>query len=160
MLRLTLEIQGVKELDRAFNRIDDHVTDFRPTWPLVTAVIQRIESEQFKSEGAKGRSGKWKPLTREYAVAKEKKYGKKTILERTGALMRSLTSTTEDTVLVEQPLEYGFGTRLFYMPFVNKVRPVMSLTDAQRELIVRETQKGLLKQIRSDRTVTQSLEVE
>jgi phage gpG-like protein len=160
MLRLTLEIQGVKELDRAFNRIDDHVTDFRPTWPMVTAVIQRIETEQFKSEGAHGRSGKWKPLTRKYAEAKARKYGSKPILERTGALVRSLTTTSEDTILVEQPLEYGFGTRLFYMPFVNKERPVMSLTDADRELIVKETQKGLIKQIRSDRQVTQSVEVE
>src|SRR4051794_35315537 len=119
MLRLSFEILGVKEFDRAFHRLDEHLSDFRPTWPLVTAAIQRIESEQFKSEGAKGRSRKWKPLTRNYAEAKRKKYGDKPILERTGALMRSLTTTTEDTVLIEQPLEYGFGTRLFYMPFVS-----------------------------------------
>jgi phage gpG-like protein len=159
MLRISFTFEGVKEMDRAFNRIDAHVSDLRPVWPVVTKTIQRIESEQFKSEGAKGRSGKWKPLTRNYAVWKRKKYGDKPILERTGALMRSMTSTTDDTMLISEPLEFGYGTRLFYMPFVNKTRPVVSLTDADREAIIKDTQKELIKLIRADRQVTQSLDV-
>src|SRR3954467_3697629 len=107
MLRLSFTFEGVKEVDRAFNRIDAHVSDLRPVWPVVTKTIQRIESEQFKSEGAKGRSGKGKPLTRNDTCFKRKKYGVKPILERTGALMRSMTSTTDDMILISEPLEYG-----------------------------------------------------
>lgn len=159
-MRLTFEFEGVKEFDRAWVSLREQITDLRPVWPAVERAIQKIEDAQFKSEGAKGRGGKWKPLTRAYAIAKEKKYGKKPILQRTGALMRAMTSNTSDTIRIQEKDEFGYGTSLFYMPYVHKVRPVVNLSEDDKNFLTKETQKSLLAAIKANRTITQSLDVE
>jgi len=159
-MRLTIEVEGVVEYDRAFVSARGHLEDLRPVWPEVERAFQKVEDEQFKSEGSKGRSGKWKPLSRAYAEAKRKKYGDKPILQRTEKLVAAMTSNTSDTVVVKEKQEFGYGTSLFYMPFVNKVRPVVSLAEDQKTFIMKEMQKGILKAMKADRTITTVLDVD
>lgn len=158
-MRLTIEVDGVKELDRAFASSRGHLEDLRPVWPAVERAFQKVEDEQFKSEGSKGRSGQWKPLSRKYAEYKAKKYGDKPILQRTERLVKAMTSNTGDTIVVKTKDEFGYGTTLFYMPFVHKVRPVVSLSEDQKTFITKEMQKGILKAMKEDRTITQAVEV-
>jgi hypothetical protein len=160
MLRLSIEFEGKVQFDRAFLRLDSTLDDMRPTWPVVKRAIQFIEDQQFASEGAKGRSGKWKPLTRDYAKYKAIKYGSLPILQRTGALHRAMTMTTGDTVIVNEKDEFGYGTSLPYQPFVNKVRPIVSLSDADQNYLTKEIQKDLLKRIKADREITKILKVQ
>lgn len=165
-MRLTFEIDGKAEFDRAAQGVSEHLSDLRPVWPEVKRSIQRIEREQFASEGAKGRSGKWKPLSRAYAQRKGKRYGAQPILRASGKLERSLTGETADTILIEEPLEFGFGTRLFYAVFHQRgtskmpAREVFSFSEQQRTDLMKGLQKGLLKVIRGDRRVARSMEVE
>lgn len=159
-MRITVEVDGVKELDRAFISSRGHLEDLRPVWPVVERAFQKVEKEQFDSEGSKGRSGAWKPLTRKYAEWKKKVYGDKPILQRTEKLVKAMTSNTGDTIVVKEKDEFGYGTTLFYMPFVHKERPVVSLAKDQQDYITKEMQKGILAELKKDRTVTQSLEVQ
>lgn len=159
MMRLSIEVDGVKELDRALTSARGDLEDLRPVWPAVERAFQNIEEEQFKSEGAKGRSGAWKPLSRKYAEWKLKHYGDKPILQRTEKLYKAMTSNTGDTIVIKDKNEFGYGTSLFYMPFVHKTRPVVSLSEDQKTYIVKEMQKGILKVLKSDRTITESLDV-
>lgn len=159
-MRITLEVDGVRELDRAFISSRGHLEDLRPVWPAVERAFQKVEDEQFKSEGAKGRSGQWKPLSRKYAEAKAKKYGNMPILQRTQKLVKAMTSNTGDTIVVKDKQEFSYGTSLFYMPFVHRKRPVVSLSEDQKTAITKEMQKGILAQLKKDRTVTKALDIE
>lgn len=165
-MRISFEISGAKEFDRAFNRVGEHVSDLRPVWEHAEKAFYRLENEQFKSEGAKGRSGKWKELTRPYAERKAIDYPGQPILRRTGRLEKSLTGHTADSVLVKDKLEFGIGTNLFYAAFHQEgtskmtARPPISFSDDQRTVLTKEIQKGLLKVMKADRQVTQSINVE
>lgn len=158
-MRITLEVDGVRELDRAFISSRGHLEDLRPVWPQVERAFQKVEDEQFKSEGAKGRSGKWKPLTRPYAEAKAKKYGARLILQREQKLVKAMTSNTSDTIVVKDKQEFGYGTSLFYMPFVHRIRPVVSLAEDQKTTITKAMQKGILAELKKDRTITRAVDI-
>lgn len=71
-----------------------------------------------------------------------------------------MTSETGDTIVTKDKQEFGYGTSLFYMPFVHRKRPVVSLTEDQKAAITKEMQKGILAELKKDRTVTQALDVE
>jgi phage gpG-like protein len=164
--RFSFEVQGKKEFDRAFNRVEEHISDLRPLWPHVTRTMQDIMEEQFKSEGSKGRGGKWKDLSPAYEKWKSINYAGKPILQRSGRMFDSLTSKTGDTVLIEEKQEYGFGTNLFYASFHQSgttnmpARELFSFTDESRTRLTKGIQRGLLEIIKTDRQVTQSLEVQ
>lgn len=163
-MRFTFEVEGKAEFDRSFNRVGEHVSDLRPVWNKIERTFHQIESEQFKSEGAKGRSGKWRPLTRNYAVYKAKKYPGMPVLQRSGRLYRSLTSNTGDSILIKTKDEFGIGTTLFYATFHQTgtknmpAREPISFSDAQRTTLTKEIQKGLLEIIKSDRAINLDVE--
>jgi phage gpG-like protein len=165
-MRFSFELGNKVQFDRAFNRVEKHIEDLRPVWDRVEKIFYRVEQEQFKSEGSKGRSGKWKPLSPEYKKRKEIEYPGANILYRTGALERSLTSKTDDTLLIKEKQEFGFGTRLFYAAFHQEgtskmpARPPFDFSDSQRTDITKEIQKGLLEIMKGDRQVNESLDVE
>ena len=165
-MRFTFEVEGKREFDRAFNRVGEHVQDLRPVWPHVTREFFETMDEQFKSEGSKGRSGKWKELEPAYAKQKAIDYPGQPILQRTGKLFASLTGKTSDTVLIEEKDEFGFGSSLLYAKFhqtgTSKMpaREIFSFTELTRTRITKAMQKGLLTLIKGDRDVTKSLEVD
>jgi phage gpG-like protein len=163
--RFTFEVDGVVQFDRAFNRVSEHVQDLTPVWDKVEREFYRIERKQFDSEGAAGRSGKWKPLTRPYAERKAQKYGVKPILRASDRLFSALTSKTGDTVLEKKPKEFAIGTSLKYPAFHQRGgsklprREVISFSDEQRTRLTKEMQKGLLEVIKKDRAVTHVFDI-
>jgi phage gpG-like protein len=164
--RFSFEVAGVKEFDRAFNRVGEHISDLRPVWDKIERTFYKIEREQFDSEGSHGRTGKWAAITRPYAKRKAQKYGVQPILRASGKMAKSLTGNTSDTVLIKEKDEFGIGTRLFYAAFhqtgTNKMpaRPPISFSDDDRRTLQKEMQKGLLEIIRGDRQITRVLDVE
>jgi hypothetical protein len=74
-----IEIVGMAELLSQFKRVEEGMLDFRQlgAWRGVASEFRKIEKEQFDSEGSKGESGKWKPLTAKYKVRKIAKWGRR-----------------------------------------------------------------------------------
>lgn len=164
-MRITWEVEGVTILDRAFSRVGQHLSDLRPIWNEVQRSFWKIEDSQFKSEGAKGASGTWKPLSRPYAKYKAQRYGVKTILRASDRLYSSLTSQTGDTVLIKEKMEFGIGTSLPYAPYHQRggkmpKRPVIDFSDMQKRDLQKEMQKDILKEMRRDGAITRALDVE
>ena len=165
-MRFSFEIGSKVQFDRAFNRLGDHLEDLRPVWDEAEQAFYKIEREQFASEGAKGRSGKWAPLSRAYAVSKAAQYGSQPILRASGKLERSLTGNTGDSVLIKEKDEFSIGTKLFYATYHMEgtdnmpMREPISFSDAQRTDMQKAIQLSLIKIVRGDKSITQSIEVE
>lgn len=160
--KFTFEVDGVPQFNRAFNRISDHVQDLRTVWNYAEDAMVKIEEEQFLTEGAAGLHGRWQVLTPQYAKHKEKRYPGRPILQRSYALVSSLTDKTKDSVRVKEKLEFAFGTSVKSKsgkdyPLMHQrgqgrlpARRAIDLSVSQRTYLQKEIQKGLLQIIRSD----------
>lgn len=137
--------------DAVFDRVEGAVEragDLRETGPEIDRAFARIESEQFASEGATGRGGRWAPVTRSTEAQKR---GRGSILVRTGRLRESLTrSGHADHVYRVSRDELELGTSVPYAGRHQQggkrlpQREVISLTDEQMarlfEPVVRKAQ--------------------
>jgi len=145
MLRFTATVEGVTVLDRAFNRIDEAISDLRFAWPNVAREFYAIMGEQFESEGAQGASGKWKALTPAYKKWKEIHYPGEPILRLTHALVNSLTDfEAPDAIYDPQPLELTIGSKVPYGRKHQRERPIISLTEVSKRRIQKAIQVGLV----------------
>jgi phage gpG-like protein len=150
MLRFTAQIQGEVIIDRAFNRVEQEITDFRNFWPGVITTFYEIENEQFLTEGASGASGKWAPLSPAYKLFKEREFPGKTILRREDALYESITGPDAlDSVLRPEKEELLIGSALPYALFHQKSRPIISLTEEQKRRFIKSIQQRLVEFTRS-----------
>ncbi len=114
MFRFRLEVAGTVEMDRGIARFADGVSDYRPIWPVIEDDFYAQMKAQFASEGAEG-GERWQPLSPEYAGWKQAHYPGKPILERTGNLLRSLTSGADpNAVKVEDPQALTLGSKIPY----------------------------------------------
>lgn len=155
-MKITWEVDGIPVLNRSFARVGEHLSDLRPIWDDVQKDFWKIEAEQFKSEGAKGASGKWKALSRPYAKQKAQRYGVKTILRASDRLMDSLTGQTGDTVLIKEKNEFGIGTSLSYAMYHQRgggrlpKRPVIDFSDTQKRTLSKGIQRDILTAMKRD----------
>jgi phage gpG-like protein len=150
MLRFTAQIQGEVIIDRAFNRVEQEITDFRNFWPGVITTFYEIENEQFLTEGASGASGKWAPLSPAYKLFKEREFPGKTILRREDALYESMTGPDAlDSVLRPEKEELLIGSAVPYALFHQKSRPIISLTEEQKRRFMKSIQQRLVEFTRS-----------
>lgn len=153
MLRVTLEVDGQAEFDRAFSRFGHHTEDLRFLWPDVAADFRSIEQEQFASEGA--HSHQWVPLSKKYGTWKARKRPGKQILELDGTLWKSLTVKgakghveryDKDTLTIGSSVKYAIfhqrGTRK--MP----ARKPIDLTEADKRKIGRTIHRRLIGKAR------------
>lgn len=154
MARITLEVDGVAEFDRTFKRMDAQFDDLTPIWDDVRNAFWEIEKEQFASEGAAGRYGKWQKLSDRYEAQKQKQYPGKPILERTGKLKSSLTGQTSDTVYQKDKKNMAVGTSLKYAGFHHRgagklpKRAIIAFSGKQKNYLQKEIQKGLVRDLR------------
>lgn len=112
MFRFSFEIAGEKQLDRALSGLT--LSNYEDAWPVVAEEFYELEREQFKSEGRKG-GERWQELSPEYAGWKAARYPGTQILERTGDLMKSLTSRSDaNAVYNATPTSLSLGTKLKY----------------------------------------------
>lgn len=152
MLRLTIELEGVREFDRTFTRFTANLRDFRQLWPGVITELRKITAEQFAAQG-RGPTGKWKALSPKYAAWKAKRYPGAPILVRTGDLKQSLTSNSAHSIVRATPDLLEFGTSLPYAIYhQTRVpqkrlprRPVFDFTEADKTRITKAIQVRLVK---------------
>lgn len=90
MTLLTLTVTGAEPVTQQLLRIQAGMKNLTPAFEGMAAEFARIEGEQFRTEGAAG-GEKWKALSPWYAWYKEQAFPGKPILQRTGALVTSLT---------------------------------------------------------------------
>lgn len=145
-------VQGVEVLNRAFNRIEEYMSDFRSVWPDVAAEIYSINAEQFESEGSKGESGKWAALSPAYKRWKEIHFPGQPILKLTNALFESLTDPEAlDAVFLPEPLQLTIGTNVPYATAHQRgtgfmpARPPFSFSEQSKRRIQKAIQKGLVE---------------
>lgn len=152
MVRFSFTVDGFQQFDRAFNRIDEYISDFRSVWPSVAKAFYEIEREQFASEGAHGASGKWPALSPAYKRWKDVHFPGMGILKATTELFESLTSMEAlNAVFRVGPDELTIGSSAPYgtahqrgtgrMP----ARPPISMNDADKIKIQKAIQSELVK---------------
>lgn len=109
MLRFTFEVDGIKQIDRGFERFTQDIKDLRPAFENMVRDFRQIERMQFESAG--GRATGWQPLSPRYAAYKARRYPGQPLMVATGDLRSSLTGHTSDTIEEIEPLQLTLGTR-------------------------------------------------
>lgn len=150
MINFSAEVAGDKILDRAFNRVDTHISDFRNFWPAITKRFYEIEQQQFDTEGARGRSGRWKPLAPDYKRWKEVHFPGEPILQREHALVGSMTSPDAlDSIYRPDKTELTIGSKTPYAKRHQKTRPIISLTERDKRDMQKDIQVELVRFVRA-----------
>lgn len=117
LVTLTVERTGLETLRRVGRGLSelsrlDYVPFFERT---VEPDFERIQREQFASQGARGEGGSWTPLSPAYALAKARRFPGRPILEATGRLKGSLTGRGHpDSFRRLTPTSYERGTNVPY----------------------------------------------
>ena len=91
-----IEVQiDMKPLERYLKKLEEDVLmDLRPFWQdQAEDSLKDAFTELFDNEGRIGQFQSWVPLSPRYAAVKARTHPGRGILERTGALRRSLTQT-------------------------------------------------------------------
>lgn len=146
MIRFVATIQGIEVLNRAFNRVEQYIDDFRNFWPAITKRFYDIERAQFASEGARGASGKWRALTPAYARFKARKFPGQTILKATNALFESMTSFDGlDSIYRPEKTQLTIGSKALYAMAHQRTRPIISLTEADKRDMQKDIQRQLVE---------------
>lgn len=153
MINFAIDIDGINQFDRTFNRLSQ-IDDLRPLWGEVIGEFHQIEVEQFDSEGA-ATGQRFHPLSRVYAEYKEVAYPGKPILQASGDLRDSLTDSDAIGAIVRPgPHELIVGTSVPYARFHQRgtgrmpARPPIRLAELQRRRIQKAIQRGLVQFIR------------
>lgn len=152
MLRFVAEVDGVETLNRAFNRIEEYISDLRSVWPAVAEEFYAIQFEQFDSEGSRGQSGKWSPLSKAYAKYKAKAFPGQPILQATGALFDSITDPEAlDAIFVPEKDQLTIGTKVPYATAHQRgsrrglpARPIISMNESSKRRIQKAIQRELV----------------
>lgn len=157
-MNISVEVEGVHELRKAFTKVENAADDLTPVWKDVQKEFFEIEKEQFQSGGAKGASGKWKDLSPAYEKIKTALYGTfallSGVLRATHDLYKSLTRKTGDTVEIFEKQEAAFGTSLLRGKYHQEgggrlpQRKVIDLSGSQKRRIGRVLTKHLQAHIK------------
>lgn len=123
MFRFRLDIAGETQMDRGIVRFSDGVADYRPIWGVIEDDFYALEMDQFKSEGTEG-GEKWQALSPAYGGWKEQHFPGKQILERSGDLVRSLTSGSDpNAVKIEERKTLTLGSKIPYAIYHQSPKP-------------------------------------
>jgi hypothetical protein len=90
-VKLSLTTFGDEQFARDLLRFGERAGDLRPAFEAISDDFYEIEKQQFASEGGFASAG-WPALSENYARWKAKHFPGKPILQRSGALMESLTN--------------------------------------------------------------------
>lgn len=152
MIRFTGAVQGAEVLNRAFNRVEEYISDFRSVWPDVAGEIYAINKEQFESEGAAGASGQWTRLTPAYERFKQEEFPGQPILQAEGHMAASLLDP-EASDAIYRPLRDVLiigsqdpKARAHHLGLGNlPARPIFSLAESHKRRIQKTIQRGLVE---------------
>lgn len=143
-------------LNRAFNRVEGYISDFRSVWPDVAIEIYTTTAEQFATEGAAGLSGGWVALSPAYARFKETAFPGQPILQAEGHMVNSLIDPDAlDAIFQPEPTMLTIGSKdpkarahhlgLRGLP----ARPIFSFTEPQKRRMQKAIQRRLVEFTRS-----------
>ena len=146
-MRLLLDIDGDRQLERTLLRMADRVDDMSDAFEQVGDHLATAEQRQFASQGGYA-SGGWKELA-ESTVARK---GHDRILVDSGDLRASLEARSAggDAIRVYEPSFLIFGSAVEYARFhqlgqgVPQRRPV-ELTEGDRREAVRILQRAVVE---------------
>lgn len=155
-MRFTVTVENEVVFDRAFNRLDQGISDFRSIWPEVTGTIYGIFGRAFDTEGASTAAGKWKELSPAYARRKAIEFPGQPILRAENTLFESMTDPeAADAIFIPERDQLTIGSRdpkarphqlgLGNLP----ARPIISFTETDKRDIQKSLQRGLLQFVRS-----------
>jgi phage gpG-like protein len=157
-VKLKFEVSGEAQFDRVFQRFDENLGDITPIADDIRDAFFDIEKEQFQSGGAKGASGKWKPLSPAYEARKIAQYGTFAViagvLRATDEMYKSVTRMAAHTVYQKSKDQIVIGTDLARARYHQDgggnlpQRKVIDFSDDQRRDLTKAIQKGLIKEIR------------
>lgn len=157
-VRITFEIDGKAQFDRVFRRLDENFKDLSPIWDDVRDAFWNIEEDQFQSEGAKGRSGRWAPLSPKYEKQKIARYGTFAVIAgvliASENLYKSMTRETAHTVYRKDKKSMTVGTNLPYAAYHQRgagrlpKREIISLSEKNKKDLQKSIQESLVKHIR------------
>lgn len=152
MITFRADVDGVEVLNRAFNRVEQIISDFRPIWPTVAGEIYAINQEQFDTEGGAGASGRWAALSPAYARHKAVAFPGQPILQAEGHMVASLTDPeAPDAVYLPGRDELVIGTRdpkarAHQLGLANlPARPIFSFSEQQKRRIQKAIQRELVQ---------------
>lgn len=155
--QFVIDVAGDTQVMRGFSRMADNVKDLSEAFrEIVQDFHERVETQQFESEGRYG-SGGWQPLTPRYAERKEKEYPGTPIMVRTGLLKESLLGQNPYSREDIKPLEMRVGTQVGYAKFHQKgtkkkgtkkmvARPLIQLTEADKTRFTKIIHRYLVEQ--------------
>jgi hypothetical protein len=166
-LRVSFEIDGARELDRTFvNVIAVIDKPARRIAPTFRAWAYRVGWEQFGSEGAKGRSGKWPDRSKGYQerLLKSNPFALN-ILQVTGGLKLSLTRPDAKYAVWDvSDNAITFGTThpaaIFHQRGTSRMpaRPPIDPSETQQRGLMKDIQRDILVEIRRTGLVVTTLE--
>lgn len=140
-------VKGEKEFRLQFQKLGAGLKDFRFLWPSFAQKFYEIEQEQFGSEG---RKNKWAALSPAYAKWKAAHFPGKSILQRQGPLVTSLTRKgAAGSVYEEKPLSLTLGSSIGYAGAHQKgrgrmpARPPIDITPNDVKAFGKIAQQGL-----------------
>ena len=143
---IKLRVSGASELTRRLKAQEAAAVDLRPVWLELRERFVRYETRTFSSQG--GVSGRWAPLSPEYGAWKAQHYGGKRILQRSGDLMRSLSSDLAIEVITPHSMLLGSDSRYghFHQTGTKNMprRKVIDLSEGERRLWIRAIRDHLM----------------
>lgn len=92
-MELEFEVIGFDGVIKLLQRLSNNIEDQTSAFEKIRNSFHNIQKEQFQTEGARGASGKWKPLNSTYDRFKKSRHPGKSINEITGRLRESFTRT-------------------------------------------------------------------
>jgi phage gpG-like protein len=144
-LSLTIEVKGVKEIDKRLLDIKSTIKDLRPVFGGTEKVLRNEWKENFEKEGSY--KSKWEGLSvRTQADRKNKGYSPAhPILRRSGGLLSGVIGKNSTTVkrIDKDSAEFGVrGAKGFYS---DKVREFITLSVQSKDKIVKIVVDALRK---------------
>lgn len=138
MFRLSWSIEGETELSRRLEIIESRVKNWEPAFKDTAIALRDIFSNDvFQTRGAVINEH-WAPLSRAYALRKEKKFPGKGILEATGEMKNSFQTFWSPTMAkVWNDVEYFKYHQSNQPRSVLPRRVVMKLANQQRDIVVK-----------------------
>jgi phage gpG-like protein len=156
--RIVIEVDGEAQFDRIFSRFDEALSDLTPIGDDMRDAFWAIEQDQFQSEGAKGGSGRWKPLSPAYEKRKINQYGTFAVIAgvliASGDMYQSLTRQTTNTVYRKSRDGIVIGTSLARAGFHQRgghrlpKREPISFSSEQRRDFMKTIQRSLVREVR------------
>lgn len=149
-MRLDLDVYGDQQISRELLRFEHRVDNAQPAWREIAGEIRKQINVQFTTEGQAG-SGGWEALAPSTLASKAAKGLSPAILQATGALLASLTSSgggnfeeiTDSSLTFGSSIPYG----KFHQSGTSKMpaRKPIEFAELDRRQFTRILQKHIVR---------------